>query len=92
MPPRPRGVTAALRACPRADAVFVAHTGLDTIATIRDLWDCLPIHKVVDMNWHVVDASVIPGDDDGINDMLYRAWEAIDAWIEDRRDPADAHT
>lgn len=81
MPPRPRGVTAALRACPDADAVFVAHTGLDTIATIGDLWDCLPVDKVVDLHWHVVEASTIPRDDEGINEMLYEAWEAIDAWI-----------
>ncbi|MGI9646229.1 MAG: 1-acyl-sn-glycerol-3-phosphate acyltransferase [Ilumatobacteraceae bacterium] len=90
MPPRPRGVAAALRACPRADAVFVAHTGLDTIATIADLWDCIPIHKVVQMNWHVVEASTVPRDDDGINDMLYQAWEAIDTWIIDQSDDAVA--
>ncbi len=88
LPPRPRGVTAALRACPRADAVFVAHTGLDTIATIGDLWDCIPTHKVVHMRWHVVQASTLPRDDDGINDMLYEAWEAIDAWIVEQRDAA----
>lgn len=88
MPPRPRGVTTALRACPRADAVFVAHTGLDTIATVKDLWDCIPIHKVVHLNWHVVEASRIPRDDEGINDMLYQAWEAVDAWIIDHQ--ADA--
>ncbi|MGI9644069.1 MAG: 1-acyl-sn-glycerol-3-phosphate acyltransferase [Ilumatobacteraceae bacterium] len=86
MPPRPRGVTAALRACPRADAVFVAHAGLDTIATIGDIWDCIPIHKVVVMHSYFVEASTIPRDDDGITDMLYQSWEAIDAWIIDQRD------
>lgn len=90
MPPRPGGVTAALQACPRADVVFVAHTGLDTIATIGDLWDCIPIDKVVHMNWYVAEASTVPRDDDGITDMLYRAWEAIDSWIIDHRDDAVA--
>ncbi len=38
------------------------------------------------MNCHVVDASTSPRDGDDINDMLYRAWEAIDAWVIDQRD------
>jgi 1-acyl-sn-glycerol-3-phosphate acyltransferase len=34
---RPAGVTAALRAAPHADIVFVAHTGLEHLSTVRDL-------------------------------------------------------
>ena len=70
--------------------MFVAHTGLDTIATIGDIWDCIPIEKVVHMNWGVVDAASLPRDDEGINDMLYQAWEGIDAWISEQRDDAEA--
>ena len=66
--------------------MFVAHTGLDTLATIGDLWDCMPIAKVLHMRWHVVEASQVPRDVDGINDMLYEAWEAIDVWVDEHRD------
>ncbi|MGI9645668.1 MAG: hypothetical protein ACR2O6_10200, partial [Ilumatobacteraceae bacterium] len=92
MPPRPRGVTAALRACRQADAVFVAHTGLDTLATIRDLWDCIPVKKVVRMHWHLVEDDEVPRDGDGINAMLYEAWDAIGAWIVDHRDAVGVAT
>ncbi len=42
LPPRPAGTQAALAAAPSADAVFVAHTGLDSIATVADLWLSIP--------------------------------------------------
>src|SRR5262245_26401096 len=34
LPPRPNGTIAAIEACPAADVVFVAHTGLDDLITI----------------------------------------------------------
>ncbi len=46
LPPRPGGVAAALEAAPHADVVFVAHTGLEHLSTVADLWDGLPMDQV----------------------------------------------
>ncbi len=85
LPPRPAGTTAALQACPTADAVFVAHTGLESLAGIGDLWTAIPEHKTLEMTWRSVPAATVPRDDDGIGEMLFLAWEAIDEWIDVQR-------
>lgn len=85
MPPRPAGSIAALEAAPDADAVFVAHTGLDELATIGDLWASIPTDKTIELNWYVVPAETIPRSQADQEEMLLVAWEAIDAWIEQRR-------
>ncbi len=85
LPPRPAGTVAALAAAPDADAVFVAHTGLDALASIGDLWSSIPIAKTIELNWHVVPAADIPRDEADQEEMLFLAWEAIDAWITERR-------
>ena len=82
LPPRPGGTLAALEACPDAAAVFVAHTGLDDIEGIRGLWRAIPDHKVLDMVWAAIPPSDVPTDEDGRTEMLWRAWEHIDAWLD----------
>ena len=87
LPPRPAGTLAAIDACPEADVVFVAHTGLDQIVTVSDLWSSIPEHKTLELAWRVLAADDVPADHDGRVDMLLRAWERIDEWIDERRDP-----
>src|SRR6202034_1348807 len=41
LPPRAGGAFAAIGACPAADVIFVAHTGLDTLVSVRDVWQSL---------------------------------------------------
>jgi 1-acyl-sn-glycerol-3-phosphate acyltransferase len=90
LPPRPAGVTAAVRAAPHADVVFVAHTGLEHLSTVRDIWRGLPMDKVLRLRWWFVPAADVPGDDDELTDWLYRWWEDIDGWIEAARPPRSA--
>jgi 1-acyl-sn-glycerol-3-phosphate acyltransferase len=85
LPPRPGGTIAAMNAAPHADAVFVAHTGLDAIAGPGDVWLALPEDNVLELTWRHIDAALLPPDDDGKEAMLLTAWEAIDAWIDERR-------
>lgn len=85
LPPRPAGTMAALNAALDADAVFVAHTGLDQLATVGDLWWSIPTRKTIELAWFVVHADRIPRTAAAQEEMLFQAWEAIDAWIEDRR-------
>ncbi len=81
MPPRPGGVTAALRTATDSDAVFVAHTGLEHLVTVADLWRGLPMDTEIRMHWWQVPAAEVPRDEDAVPDWLYGWWERVDAWI-----------
>jgi len=81
MPPRPAGVQAALAAAPHADVVFVAHTGLDHMLTLGDVWRELPQDKVLQLRWSFVAAADIPRDSEEQVAWLYSWWADMDAWI-----------
>jgi 1-acyl-sn-glycerol-3-phosphate acyltransferase len=85
LPPRPAGVTAALRAAPHADVVFVAHTGLEHLSTVRDVWRGLPMDKTLRLRWWFVPAAEVPLDDSELTDWLYQWWKTIDDWIDTTR-------
>lgn len=88
MAPRPGGFFAALDAAPDADVFFVAHTGLDRIRTISDVWRELPTDKTIIMRFWSVPRDEIPADRDDRNDWLMREWEQIDEWVEANRPEA----
>jgi 1-acyl-sn-glycerol-3-phosphate acyltransferase len=85
LPPRPAGTLAAFTAAPDADAVFVAHTGLDQIAGVGDLWTAIPDNKVLHINWRVVTADEVPNEPAAQEELLLGAWERIDHWIDATR-------
>lgn len=87
LPPRPGGVVAALTAAPHADVVFVAHTGLEHLATPLDLWRGLPMDSDVVMRWDFVPADEVPLGEPAQTRWLDEHWTAMDAWIDrNRRD------
>lgn len=88
MPPRPGGVLAALDSAPSADVVFVAHCGLDHMATAGDVWRRVPLTGPVRARWWRVPAEDVPGDRDARVSWLYENWERADAWISAQRAPA----
>ncbi|MFE4724958.1 1-acyl-sn-glycerol-3-phosphate acyltransferase [Microbacterium sp. NPDC056736] len=82
MAPQPGGIHAALDAAPTADVVFIAHTGLDRLATLRDIWRELPMDKRVTMcAWRVPRADV-PEGIDARAVWLFDWFARIDAWID----------
>jgi 1-acyl-sn-glycerol-3-phosphate acyltransferase len=84
--PRPGGVLAALGAAPaEADVLMVAHTGLDHMLTIADVWRELPMDKTITMRWWRVDRDEIPEGREAQIDWLFSWWEHIDGWIESQR-------
>ena len=83
--PRPGGLLAALDAAPAADVVLVAHTGLDHMLTVGDVWRELPMDKRIVMRWWKVPRAEIPADRDERIDWLYGWWERIDRWIDETR-------
>jgi 1-acyl-sn-glycerol-3-phosphate acyltransferase len=83
--PRPGGFLAALAAAPDADVMLVAHTGLDHMLTVRDVWRELPMDKVLVMRWWQVSRDEIPEGRDAQIEWLFTWWERIDAWIDEHR-------
>jgi 1-acyl-sn-glycerol-3-phosphate acyltransferase len=83
--PRPGGFLAALDAAPDADVVMVAHTGLDHMLTVGDVWRELPMDKVIVMRWWQVPREEIPSERDAQIEWLFGWWERIDDWIAENR-------
>jgi 1-acyl-sn-glycerol-3-phosphate acyltransferase len=82
LPPRPAGVHAALDAAPETDVVLVAHTGLDTMITVADVWSEIPEAKLLHARWEVNLAGEVPKSRDAQVAWLNEHWLDIDAWIE----------
>jgi 1-acyl-sn-glycerol-3-phosphate acyltransferase len=85
LPPRPGGVLAALDAAPGADVVLVAHTGVDHLLTVADVWRELPMDKTITMQWWLEPAAAVPVGDEARIEWLYAWWQRIDAWIAENR-------
>lgn len=83
--PRPGGVLAALDAAPQADVLLVAHTGLDHVVSIADVWHALPMDKRLLMGWWRVPREEIPSDREGRIEWLFEWWGRVDAWVEENR-------
>jgi 1-acyl-sn-glycerol-3-phosphate acyltransferase len=83
--PRPGGFLAALDAAPAADVVLVAHTGLDHLLTVGDVWREVPMDRQIVMRWWRVSRADIPPDREGRIDWLFGWWERIDGWIDENR-------
>jgi 1-acyl-sn-glycerol-3-phosphate acyltransferase len=85
LPPRSGGAFAAIDAAPTADVVFVAHTGLDDLITVGDVWRGLPMEQVIKAQWWRVPADDVPREREEVVRWLYDWWERIDSWIEENR-------
>lgn len=86
--PRPGGVIAALDAAPEADVLLVAHTGLDHVVSIMDVWHSLPMDKHLMMRWWRIPREEIPEGREARIEWLFEWWQRIDDWV-DRHRPAD---
>jgi len=83
LPPHASGALAAIEACPAADVIFVAHTGLDRLVSVRDVWRGLRADMEIRARWWRVPAANVPrsaGHDAQVS-WLYDWWQRIDAWI-----------
>jgi len=86
--PKPGGVLAALDAAPETDVLLVAHTGLDHVITLADVWHSLPMDKRLLMGWWRIPHEDIPLDRDARIEWLYEWWRRVDEWIDEHR-PVD---
>jgi 1-acyl-sn-glycerol-3-phosphate acyltransferase len=85
LPPKPGGLLTAIDAAPDAGVIFVAHTGLDRMLTVGDVWRELPMDKQLVMRFWSVPPEEIPAGEEARIAWLYDWWARIDAWIEEHR-------
>jgi 1-acyl-sn-glycerol-3-phosphate acyltransferase len=85
LPPKPGGLFTAIDAAPDAGVIFVAHTGLDRMVTVRDMWRELPMDKQLVMRFWSVPPEEVPTDEEERVAWLYDWWARIDAWIDENR-------
>jgi 1-acyl-sn-glycerol-3-phosphate acyltransferase len=85
LPPKPGGLFAAIDAAPDAGVIFVAHTGLDRMITVADVWQELPMDKRLVMKFWSVPPEEIPAGEQERVAWLYDWWARIDSWIEENR-------
>jgi 1-acyl-sn-glycerol-3-phosphate acyltransferase len=85
LPPRSGGAFAAIDAAPTADVIFVAHTGLDDLITVGDVWRALPMEQLIRARWWRVPAAEVPREREEVLRWLYDWWERIDTWIAENR-------
>ncbi|MFC0005933.1 1-acyl-sn-glycerol-3-phosphate acyltransferase [Micromonospora siamensis] len=88
--PQPGGLLAALEAAPDAGVIFVAHTGLDQLLTVTDVWRELPMDKRIVMRFWSVPPEEIPTDRQERIDWLFDWWARIDEWVAANRDGVTA--
>ena len=83
LPPRAGGALAAIAACPQADVIFLAHTGLDRLVSVRDVWRSLRSDMEITARWWRVPAASVPRSASRETQVtwLYDWWQRIDAWI-----------
>jgi 1-acyl-sn-glycerol-3-phosphate acyltransferase len=85
--PRPGGTLAALDAAPEARVIWVAHTGVDRLLTVADVWRELPLDTTITMSWWAVDAADVPVGREERVEWLFEWWSKIDDWIDHHRGP-----
>lgn len=83
MAPHAGGILSALDEQPDAGVVFVAHTGLDRLVTVRDVWRELPMDKRLVMRGWAVEPADIPDGVDEQEAWLFAWWLRVDEWISD---------
>ncbi len=83
--PRTGGAVAALGAAPGADVIFVAHTGLEDLGTVGDIWRSLPMEQVLKARWWRVPATEVPRGREAQVRWLYDWWARIDRWVAENR-------
>jgi hypothetical protein len=82
LPPHLGGPLALLEAAPGADVLFVAHTGLEGAATVREVWNGALIDRTVRVGFRRARRASIPDSRAERTAWLDAEWLAIDEWIE----------
>jgi hypothetical protein len=81
MPPRTGGLLALFERRPGTDVVVMAHTGLEGIVRIPDLWGGALLGRTLRVEfWRVPGTSIPPGREEQVA-WIYAQWERLDRWV-----------
>lgn len=83
LPPRHKGPLAAVLAAPEADVVFVTHTALEELGSLKHLHHRLPLSRPIKGRYWRVPAAEVPHERDALIAWLFAWWKTIDAWIDE---------
>jgi 1-acyl-sn-glycerol-3-phosphate acyltransferase len=81
LPPRPSGALACLKAHPDLEVVLFAHTGLEELMTVKDVWEHLPFDTPMSVRWWKTTSKPAAPDFAAVDDWLVTEWAIIDEWI-----------
>jgi hypothetical protein len=84
LPPKTGGLLAAIAAAPKADVVFVAHTVLEDVGSVGDLWSRIPFTTPIVSRYWRIPSEEVPRDPDQLKEWLFVWWARIDGWIQQR--------
>jgi 1-acyl-sn-glycerol-3-phosphate acyltransferase len=84
MAPHVGGFSAAMEGSPAASVLVVAHTGLERLVTVRDIWRELPMDKTIVLRGWLHPAGTVPQDAAGRETWLFDQWKTVDSWIAER--------
>jgi 1-acyl-sn-glycerol-3-phosphate acyltransferase len=84
MAPYTGGFLTAVDASPDAAVLVVAHTGLERLVTVRDIWRELPMDKTITIGGWLTPAAELPRGDEARVTWLFDQWHRVNAWIEER--------
>ena len=82
LPPRPGGPLALLEKNRGADAVFCAHTGLETMTSMGQLWRGDLVHSRVHVKFWIVPYGDIPTGRDALTEWLWEHWARVNAFVQ----------
>ncbi len=86
LPPRPGGALVLLERNEGSDAVFCAHTGLESTASIGQLWRGGLVGSRVRVRFWVVPFEEIPKGRKALSDWLWAEWAKVNAFLEESKD------
>ncbi|KHL18306.1 acyltransferase-like protein [Mumia flava] len=81
MAPHAGGFATALDAAPQASVLVVAHTGLERLVTLKDIWRELPMDKTITLGGWLTSSGDLPPDGVSRAAWLFDQWAGVDAWI-----------
>ncbi|MEO6021344.1 MAG: 1-acyl-sn-glycerol-3-phosphate acyltransferase, partial [Knoellia sp.] len=82
LPPKTRGVIAALDARPDADVMIVGHAGFGQLSTPGEIWRAIPFtDRPFVVQTHTYAAADVPDDAAGIERWIDDQWSTIDGWV-----------
>lgn len=81
MPPRTGGPLAILESAPDSDVMFIAHTGLEGLAGVKDLWRSVPFRAPVRVTMWRVPRADVPLDEAGRIRWMFDEWAKVDSWV-----------